>query len=171
MIKELLGLFMQKVVEDSIKNTLKQQTIARVKNDIRIEFLRSVAEGYSREVTHNISAYVKSVGEASLSIETDPGQGEKFFNSIKKSLKSLEQELESQGPDSPIVRYLEKRYGRFSESLVGRSRIPVYATVAQGPGRDEPWLNRTLRLPGVNEYIANEAAKLLDQLLSDEFLP
>ena len=166
-IKSLLGLFIKDIITDSAKQIVKREAVSQVAESVRAEFLRTVAEGYSRELTHNISQYVRSIEAAQ--IEVDSGNyGEKLFDSLQSSLKSLETELERQGPDSPVVRYLQSRYGNRSESLVGRKPMPVYTTVSgytKARDLNRPWLNRIQSdYPEINEILAAEASRIFDRI-------
>jgi len=166
-IKSLLGLFIRDIIEDSAKQIAKREAVSQIAESVRAEFLRTVAEGYSRELTHNISQYVKSIEAATVEIDSG-NYGEQLFDSLQSSLKSLEVELERQGPDSPVIRYLQSRYGGQSESLVGRKPMQVYATVsgytkARDPNR--PWLNRAQSdSPEINEILATEASRIFDRI-------
>lgn len=167
LIKSLLGLFVRDIIEDSAKQIVKREAVSQVAESVRAEFLRTVAEGYSREITHNISQYIRSIEAAQVEIDSG-NYGERLFDSLQSSLKSLEIELERQGPDSPVVRYLQERYGGQSESLVGRKPVPVYATVSgytrvRDPYR--PWLNRAQTdFPEINEILAAEASRIFDRI-------
>ena len=166
-LKAVLGLFIRDIIEDSAKQIVKREAVSQIAESVRAEFLRTVAEGYSREITHNISQYVKSIEAATVEIDSE-NYGERLFNSLQSSLKTLEVELERQGPDSPVLRYLQERYGGQSESLVGRKPVPVYATVsgytnARDPYR--PWLNRAQTdFPEINEILATEASRIFDRI-------
>ena len=167
LIKSILGMFMRDVIEDSVRSVVKREAVSQVAESVRAEFLRTVAEGYSREITHNISQYIRSIEAAQVEIDSG-NYGERLFDSLQSSLKTLEVELERQGPDSPVVRYLQERYGGQSESLVGRKPVPVYATVsgytnARDPYR--PWLNRVQTdFPEINEILATEASRIFDRI-------
>ena len=167
LIKSILGMFMRDVIEDSVRSVVKREAVSQVAESVRAEFLRTVAEGYSREITHNISQYIRSIEAAQVEIDSG-NYGERLFDSLQSSLKTLEVELERQGPDSPVVRYLQERYGGQSESLVGRKPVPVYATVsgytnARDPYR--PWLNRVQTdFPEINEILAAEASRIFDRI-------
>jgi len=166
-IKSLLGLFIRDVIEDSAKQIAKREAVSQIAESVREEFLRTVAEGYSRELTHNISQYVRSIEAATVEIDSG-NYGEQLFDSLQSSLKSLEVELERQGPDSPVIRYLQSRYGGQSESLVGRKPMPVYATVpgyAKSRDLNRPWLNRVQSdSPEINEILATEASRIFDRI-------
>jgi hypothetical protein len=173
-INSLLGLFIRDVIEDSAKQIAKREAVSQIAESVRAEFLRTVAEGYSRELTHNISQYVRSIEAATVEVDSD-NYGERLFDSLQSSLKTLEVELERQGPDSPVVRYLQSRYGGQSESLVGRRPMPVYATV---PGYtktrdlDRPWLNRAQSdSPEINEILATEASRIFDRIFRSPEVP
>lgn len=165
--KPLLELFIKDVINESIKTTLKAQAVAQLAESTRAKFLQTVAEGYTKEVAHNISQYVRSVEAATVTITSD-GQGERLFLALQSALKSLEIELEQQGPDSPILKYLKKKYGESREPFVGRNPMPVYATVrgfSQTDNIDQPWLNRVVEgSPEINEMLSSEASKLFDRL-------
>lgn len=166
-IKAVLGLFVRDIIEESAKQIVKREAVSQIAESVRAEFLRTVAEGYSRELTHNISQYVRSIEAAQVEIDSG-NYGEKLFDSLQSSLKSLEAELERQGPNSPVVRYLQERYGNQSESLVGRKPMPVYATVSGYNERRDPtrpWLNRIQSdYPEINEILATEASRIFDRI-------
>ena len=170
-LKPLLGLFLRDVIEDSVKSISKREATSQLAESVRQEFLRTVAEGYSREVTHNISQYVKSVEAANVIISSD-NTGERLFTALQKSFKDLEAELEQQGPDSPVIRYLQEKYGDDSGSVVGRKPQPVYSTIAgfsNTSDADRPWLNRVLSDdPEIGEILAAEAAELFERLFAAE---
>jgi hypothetical protein len=170
-LKPLLGLFLRDVIEDSVKSIAKREATSQLAESVRQEFLRTVAEGYSREVTHNISQYVKSVEAANVIISSD-NTGERLFNALQKSFKDLEAELEQQGPDSPVIRYLQEKYGDDTGSVVGRKPQPVYSTIAgfsNTSNADRPWLNRVLSDdPEIGEILAAEAAELFERLFAAE---
>ena len=164
LLRPLLALFLRDVIDDSAKQILKREAVSQVADSVRQEFLRTVAEGYAREVTHNISQYVRSV--EAISVEIDSGRyGEKLYTAFQKSLKDLEVELEQQGPDSPVVKYLEEKYGRQEESVVGRKPQPVYAMFTKSADTERPWLSSSeLRTEEakISEILADEAARLFD---------
>lgn len=166
LLRPLLGLFIKDVIEDSAKRMAANQIRAQASEAIRVEFLRAVAEGYTRELTENISQYVKAVGAASALIDSDNG-GEKLFNSFQRSLKTLEAKLEEQGEDSAVIKYLREKYSR-PKSLVGRPTQPVYATVTGFSERnwsDQPWLNRIQKeSPEIGEILAQEALAIFETL-------
>lgn len=174
LIRPLLSLFIKDVIEDSAKQIAKREAVSQIAESVREEFLRTVAEGYSRELTHNISQYVKSIEAATVEINSE-NYGEQLFDSLQSSLKTLEVELERQGPDSPVIRYLQSRYGGQSESLVGRKPMPVYATVTGYSNRnysDQPWLNRVQSdSPEINEILATEASRIFDRIFRSPEVP
>lgn len=169
-IKPLLGLFVKDIIEESAKDIIKREAVKQIAESARREFLRTVAESYTRELTHNVSQYVRSIGSASVEVSSD-NAGEDMFFFLQSALRTLEIELERQGPDSPVVRYLQKRYGEYKRSTyVGMENRPVYTMVPgysdkQDP--DQPWLNRILQSDAlVGEILATEAARLFDLLFS-----
>lgn len=166
-IQSLLGSFVKDVIHKSAADLAKREAVAQVAESLRIKLLKSVTEAYTKEVAHNISQYVKSLGEASVSISSD-NSGEKLFNSFQKSLKDLEAKLEQQGPDSPVIKYLQEKYGNRTESLVGRKTQPVYATVkgfSSNAWSDKPWLNTVAQSsPDIGEMLAQEASIIFDEL-------
>lgn len=166
-LRPLIALFIKDLVQDSVKEVAKKQIDKTAVETIRKEFLRNVAEGYTREVTHNLSQYVRSLGAASITIEPEGDlDGERLFQSLQSSLKYLEVELENLGPESPVVKYLQKKYGEPStQTLVGLQPISIASMIAGNDTRPEPWLNRDTEF---NELISVQAAEFLNQLLQDE---
>lgn len=175
LVKSILGMFMRDVIEDSVKSVAKREAVAQLAESVRAEFLRTVAEGYTKEVTHNIGQYVKSVEAMSVVVSSD-NTGERLYASLQSSLKTLEVELERQGPDSPVIKYLQDKYGGREEtgtsaaSIVGRKSQPVYAMVSGYSDTDQsdrPWLNRVLaESPEIGEILAEEASRIFDRLFS-----
>jgi len=166
LLRPLLALFLRDVIDDSAKQILKRETVSQVAESIRKEFLRTVAEGYAREVTYNISQYVRSVEAISVEVDSE-GYGEKLYTAFQKSLKDLEAELEQQGPDSPVVRYLQEKYGKREESVVGRKPQPIYTMYTRSADSERPWLSPALRDdPTISEILADEAARLFDRIFT-----
>jgi hypothetical protein len=166
LLRPLLALFLRDVIDDSAEQILKREAVSQVAESIRQEFLRTVAEGYAREVTYNISQYVRSVEVVSVEIDSG-GYGEKLYTAFQKSLKDLEAELEQQGPDSPVVKYLEEKYGKREESVVGRKPQPVYTMFAKPVDTERPWLSPALRDdPAIANILADEAARLFDRIFT-----
>jgi hypothetical protein len=164
----LLALFLRDVIDDSAKQILKREAVSQVSESIRKEFLRTVAEGYAREVTYNISQYVRSVEAISVEVDSE-GYGEKLYTAFQKSLKDLEVELEQQGPDSPVIQYLEEKYGKREESVVGRKPQPVYTMYMGKPDPSRPWLSPSvLRTEdsAIANILADEAARLFDRIFT-----
>jgi hypothetical protein len=166
-LRPLIALFIKDLVQDSVKEVAKKEIDKTAVETIRKEFLRTVAEGYTKEVTHNLSQYVRSLGQASVTIEVEGDlDGDRLFQSLQSSLRYLEVELENLGPESPVVKYLQRKYGGGSpETLVGLEPISVASMIADGDARPEPWLNRDTEF---NKLMSIQAAELLDQLLQDE---
>ena len=175
LIKSILGLFMRDVIEDSIRGVVKREAVAQLSESVRAEFLRTVAEGYTREVTHNIGQYVRSVEAMSVVVSSD-NTGERLYTALQSSLKNLEVELERQGPDSAVVQYLQEKYGGRDDranaySVVGLQQRPVYSMLSgysESDQSDQPWLNRALaNSPEIGEILATEASRIFDRLFSD----
>lgn len=166
-LRPLLGLFIKDVVEDSAKKMAANQIRARASEAIRVEFLRVVAEGYTKELTYNLSQYVKSIGESSALIDSN-NSGEKLFTSFQLALKKLESELEEQGEDSPVIKYLKEKYTPKSSSLIGLPTQPVYMMVKgveESNWSDQPWLNRILNTsPEIGDILADEALRIFETL-------
>jgi len=166
LLRPLLALFLRDVIDDSAKQILKRETVSQVAESIRKEFLRTVAEGYAREVTYNISQYVRSVEAISVEVDSE-GYGEKLYTAFQKSLKDLEAELEQQGPDSPVIKYLEEKYGKREESVVGRKPQPIYTMYTKSADSERPWLSPALRDdPVISDILADEAARLFDRIFT-----
>lgn len=170
LIKSILGMFMRDVIEDSVRSVAKREAVAQLSESVRVEFLRTVAEGYSREVTHNIGQYVRSVEAISVVVSSD-NTGERLYNALQSSLKTLEVELERQGPDSAVVQYLQEKYGgRDTSSVVGLQQLPVYAMLSgysESDQADQPWLNRAMAdSPEIGEILATEASRIFERLFS-----
>lgn len=175
LIKSILGLFMRDVIEDSVRSVAKREAVAQLSETVRQEFLRTVAEGYTKEVTHNIGQYVRSVEAMTVVVSSD-NTGERLYNALQSSLKTLEVELERQGPESPVIKYLQERYGGREEigasasSVIGRKSQPVYAMLSdysESAQADQPWLNRVLaNSPEIGEILAEEASRIFDRLFS-----
>lgn len=169
LIKPLLGVLIKDIVEESQKRILKTQSVLQIGEGARREFLRAVAEGYTREVAHNLGQYIRSVGAMTVDIESAGNDGERLFRAIQASLRALEVELEDQGPDSPIVAYLTQKYGEQSGSVVGRPTRSVADMLGdRNAFADRPWLNRTLQSPEASEILSEEASKVFERLLSEE---
>lgn len=159
---------MKDVIEESARSIIKKEAVNQLSDSVRVEFLRAVAEGYTKELSHNISQYVKSLEAASVEISSE-NYGEKLMTSLQRSVKTLEHELEKQGPDSPVIVYLKEKYKEGqTTSLIGRKSSKVYETI---PGfsfsawRDQPWLNRIISdSPEIGEILAKEASRLFDEL-------
>jgi hypothetical protein len=167
-LKPLLGLFFKDVVQDAAKKAVQNSLNELSKEQIRREFLRTVAEGYTREVEHNLSQYVRALGAASVTIEAEGDlTGDRLFSALQSSLKTLEVEIEKQGENSPIVQYLKRRYGEEQDVYVGRESVSVASMFSPGESRQQIWLNRSgnIELP---ESISREVANLLDQILSED---
>lgn len=175
LVKSILGLFMRDVIEDSARSIAKREAVAQLAESVRAEFLRTVAESYTREVTHNIGQYIKSVEAMSVVVSSD-NTGERLYAALQSSLKTLEVELERQGPDSPVIKYLQERYGEREEigtsasSVIGRKSQPVYAMLSdysESSQADQPWLNRVLaESPEIGEILAAEASRIFDRIFS-----
>lgn len=163
--KVLLGLFFREILQESAKKIVKEQTTRQLSDSVRVEFLRAVTEGYTKELTHNIGQYVRSLGAVTVEVSSD-NAGERLLSALQTSLRALEIELESQGPESPVIQYLQRRYGEESGTLVGRESQPVYSMISGYDTRsspDQPWLNRVLEeSPEVTEILAEEAARVFD---------
>lgn len=170
LIKSILGMFMRDVIEDSVRSVAKREAVAQLAESVRTEFLRTVAEGYTREVTHNIGQYVRSVEAMSVVVSSD-NTGERLYTALQSSLKNLEVELERQGPDSPVIKYLQEKYGgRNTASVVGLQQLPVYSMLSgysESDQADQPWLNRALAdSPEIGEILATEASRIFDRLFN-----
>lgn len=167
-LRPLIGMFVKDVIEDSAKKMLANQIRSQATEAIRVEFLRTVVEGYTKELTYNLSQYVRAVGESSALIDSNNG-GEKLLKSFQIALKKLESELEEQGEDSPVIKYLKQKYSDQSPgTVVGLPTTPVYMTVkgfSEANWADQPWLNRVLKSsPEIGDILADEAAKIFDTL-------
>jgi hypothetical protein len=168
LLKPLLGLFFKNVVQDAAKKAVQNSLNELSREQVRREFLRTVAEGYTREVEHNLSQYVRALGATSVIIEAEGDlTGDRLFSALQSSLKTLEVEIEKQGEGSPIVQYLKRRYGEDQDVYVGKKPVSVASMLAKGDSRGQIWLNRSgnIELP---ESISLEVADLLDQILSDD---
>ena len=175
LLKSILGMFMRDVIEDSVRSVAKREAVAQLSESVRVEFLRTVAEGYTREVTNNIGQYVRSVEAMSVVVSSD-NTGERLYTALQSSLKNLEVELERQGPDSPVIKYLQEKYGGRDDranaySVVGLQQRPVYSMLSgysESSQSDQPWLNRAMEdSPEIGEILATEASRIFDQLFSD----
>jgi hypothetical protein len=101
--------------------------------------------------------------------------GERLYTALQSSLKKLEVELERQGPDSAVVKYLQEKYGVRDDranaySVVGLQQRPVYSMLSgysESAQSDQPWLNRALAdSPEIGEVLATEASRIFDRLFS-----
>lgn len=174
MLKSLLGLFVKDVVEGAGRDLIKREAVAQMSEGVRREFLRHVAEGFTREAEFNFSQYVRSVGQMGVEIESEDMEGEKLFLRIQSALQRLEVELEEQGPDSPVAQFLIRKYGGQSSALyVGLEATPIYSTLTRPADRYSgmPWLNRVENDPSINDLIAEEASRILEKLLSNTSPP
>ena len=172
MIKPLLSLFIRDLLSESIEKVVRREAVSQIAESVREEFLRTVAESYSREITHNISQYVKSIEAANVIVSSNVS-GEKLYGVFEKSIRTLEKELETQSPDSPVIKYLTEKYKsrQESQSVVGLKPKPVYTMV---PGYSEssyyesPWLNRVFsESPEIGEILADEALRIFNRLFSE----
>lgn len=175
-LKAVLGLFFRDVIEDSAKAIVKREAVSQLAESVRAEFLRTVAEGYTRELTHNIGQYVRSVEAMSVVVSSD-NTGERLYSALQSSLKTLEVELERQGPNSPVIKYLQEKYGQRDDtdiatasSIIGRKSQPVYSMLSdfsESARADQPWLNRVLtESPEIGEILAEEASRLFERIFS-----
>lgn len=164
-VKPLLALLLRDIVQNSVKEVVKKEVNNQLKEQIRANFLRVVADGFTREISHNLSQYIKSLGAISATIEND-GEGEKLFQTLQRSLKYLEQELSRQDNNSPIILYLRERYGQ-QDILVGLASESVESMVSD-EGMSEVWLNRTLEQTDVRADLSQIASELFEQLFQDQ---
>jgi hypothetical protein len=170
----LIGLFVKDLIKNSAVNLVKREAVAQIAENARVNLLKSVTEAYTRELTHNISQYVRSIAEASITVSSD-NAGEKLFKTFQRALKNLEAKLEEQGPDSPVIKYLQEKYGERTESLVGLKTKPVY-TIISGFSKDawpdKPWLNTISDAsPEIGDLLAQEASRIFDELFPSPKIP
>lgn len=145
MIKSLLGLFMRDVVVDAQRRVAQNESTNQLREAVRQEFLRHVTEGFSREVAHNISQYVRSVGAVEVEIGPSEGEGDRLFSALQNALVALEVELEQMGPGSPVSQYLVRKYGS-EELYTGRQSQTVASMymVTDDDNGDDPVLDSYL---------------------------
>lgn len=167
MLKSLLGLFVKDVVESAQKDILKREALSQVQEGVRREFLRHVAEGFTREAEFNFSQYVRSLGQISVEVESEDNEGEKLFLRLQSALQRLEVELEELGPESPVAQFLIRKYGG-AQSYINRPSVPIYSAVTNSADtyRGMPWLNRVETSPEISQMVAQEAGRILEELLS-----
>lgn len=161
MVNELL----KSMVKDLVLQALKTAAIGQAHNIL----LSSVAERYTKEVRHNMSNYISSVALSNIEVDSE-GSGEKLFYKLQQSLKILETEIEKQGENSPILRYLKEKYGEKSSSIVvGLKPQPIYSLYTEkSTDPDRPWTDRSSKQKGIGEYIASEASLIMDRLMSSQ---
>jgi len=164
----LLSTLVIDVVEQSLKQIIKSAVIGQAQEAVRVEFLRTVTDGFTKEISHNLSNYVNSIGSMTAEVDSN-NEGDKLFLKLQRSLKGLESQLEKGGENSPILQYLKNKYGAGKEStLVGLEAKPVYSLYTS-PKVDEnrPWLSRiSAPQKSIEDYLALEANRLLEDLLS-----
>jgi hypothetical protein len=161
MVNELL----KSMVKDLVFQALKTAAIGQAHNIL----LSSVAERYTQEVRHNMSNYINSVALSNIEIDSE-GSGEKLFYKFQRSLKTLETEIEKQGENSPILRYLKEKYGSKSPAImVGLKPQPIYSLYTEkSPDLNRPWTDRSSKQKDIGEYIASEASRIMDGLMSSQ---
>lgn len=171
LLMPLLAMFARDLISDVAKQAVKQQVTMDMSDSVRVQFLNLVANSYTEEIAHNISQYVKSIEAVSVEISSGNG-GEKLFGKLQKTLGDLSSELEQQGPDSPVIQYLQERYGNKSSSVVGRAATPIY-TLVSGYSKvsdpSTPWLNRVVANDDkIGDILASEASRVFDKLFASE---
>lgn len=156
-------------VEQEFYRQAKNQVLAHTMESLRRHLLGAVASEFSREVAYNTAQYVRSIGSSSVVVEVEGNAGEVLEQKFKDSVSNLKTWIESQPPDSPIIRKLLEVYGpekKGVSSYVKRAPQPVWQTLKVTP-RSEPWLNRTKEPVDISDMISLYAERIFDQTFGD----
>lgn len=129
--------------------------------------LAVVAQEFTKEIAFNASQYVRSVGAASLTIETDEGLSDNLEKRFQTALRDFKDWVDAQPKNSPVVEHLLHKYRVNENTYVGRTVMRPWQVLGASP-RPEPWLNRSGAEKRINDMVNEVALRIFDQAFSNQ---
>lgn len=183
--KALAAAVMGAVLSSSKKEVLeiaKGQIMQAQMEGVRKAMLSHVAEKYTEEVEHNLSQYIRALGEASVSMEYEGKPGEAFIMRAESAVKELEGYLEAQNPNGAVIQFLQRRYkeegvriisGRlYAGHYVNRQSEGIYTVLnrmgyAGAVDRRKPWLSGAKTTEGLENMLADAALEIFNVMFEN----
>lgn len=160
-----------------IIDTAKADLLRAAKEDARKALVAHVAEKYTEEVHHNVSAYIEALGNSSAEIEFHGKPGEALILRAEQSVRELEAYIESQNPDGAIIKFLQTKYtqaginiitGRlYAGHLVHKKAQGVYEIMntmgyASAVDKRKPWLTSPDTYAGIESLVVKAAQEIFE---------
>ena len=143
-----------------------------------------IANSYATQVKELSEGYIKAVEEATAELSFVEDEDKKLSLAAENALRKLEIYIESQNPDGPVIKYLQKRYEeegirRISGKLYASHYVlrktqgvySVYNRAAYAPlvDKNKPWLSSDKTSQGVGDIIAEKADQLFKEAFDIDF--
>ncbi len=179
-------------VKDTLKNEVKDAARERIKEaalksqmqNVKALLGEQIAQNFLEQVKERSEGYIEAVQD--LELDIDYAESSDNINVVVENvLKRLNIFLNTKGPETPIIQYLEQRYneegikrvtGRlYAGHFVRRRTQGVYSIgnkVRYAPlvDKNKPWLSSDKTAQGIGDIIANKVEELFEEAFDERDL-
>ncbi|AEZ65702.1 hypothetical protein [Cyanophage S-TIM5] len=179
-------------VKDTLKNEVKDAARERIKEaalksqmqNVKALLGEQIAQNFLEQVKERSEGYIESVQD--LELDIDYAESSDNINVVVENvLKRLNIFLNTKGPETPIIQYLEQRYNEegikrvtgklYAGHFVRRRTQGVYSIgnkVRYAPlvDKNKPWLSSDKTAQGIGDIIANKVEELFEEAFDERDL-
>jgi hypothetical protein len=143
----------------------KEEAIANLKEQIRVEFLAHVTKMFTQEMQYNLVAYVENLEKISAEFSV-PARDIRVLNfKFEKMLFDFTKIFEERVKSSPVISLIERKTKPSTTSVVNQpaQEFPVLAWVNKKispPAAYQPYMLRQTEL----DRIVDEVARIYDSI-------
>jgi len=193
---QALSKFIIGIALDGVKDALKDQVKGEVEDRMKEAAFRSqmqnvksllgeqIAQNFLEQVKERTEGYIEAIEDMELDIDYDESS-DNINVVVNNVLKRLNIFLNTKGPETPIIQYLEQRYNEegikritgklYAGHFVRRRTQGVYSIgnkVRYAPlvDKNKPWLSSDKTSQGIGDIIANKVEELFEEAFDERDL-
>jgi hypothetical protein len=193
---QALSKFIIGVALDGVKDALKDQVQGEVEDRMKEAAFRSqmqnvksllgeqIAQNFLEQVKERTEGYIEAIEDMELDMDYDESS-DNINVVVNNVLKRLNIFLNTKGPETPIIQYLEQRYNEegikritgklYAGHFVRRRTQGVYSIgnkVRYAPlvDKNKPWLSSDKTSQGIGDIIANKVEELFEEAFDERDL-
>lgn len=175
---------LKKEVKDAARERMKEAALKSQMQNVKALLGEQIAQNFLEQVKERSEGYIEAVQD--LELDIDYAESSDNINVVVENvLKRLNIFLNTKGPETPIIQYLEQRYNEegikrvtgklYAGHFVRRRTQGVYSIgnkVRYAPlvDKNKPWLSSDKTAQGIGDIIANKVEELFEEAFDERDL-
>ena len=171
-------------VKNAAREQMKEAALKSQMQNVKALLGEQIAQNFLDQVKERSEGYIEAVQDIELDVDFDESS-DNINVVVKNVLKRLNIFLNTKGPETPIIQYLEQRYNEegikritgklYAGHFVRRRTQGVYSIgnkVRYAPlvDKNKPWLSSDKTAQGIGDIIAEKVEELFEEAFDERDL-